>query len=617
MPTPAFPRRARHLLGAVALVPATTLAQADPAPPPAQLAPVVVTAARLPQPLDRLTADVTVIDAEEIARSGAQGLAELLQRQPGVEITQNGGPGGTSGVFLRGANRGQTVLLVDGMRVASATVGAPSFEAVPLDQIERIEILRGPASSLYGADAIGGVVQVFTKKASGPSLELGAGYGTHATRALSAGGSVVLGALRLGVQAGGRRSDGFDATTDRASAFARNPDRDGYETESVSAHAALELARGHELSASVLRNRLDAQFDGGPGFDDRTLTTLDVWQAGSRNRITDAWTSRLTVGETRDDSVSRTALGDFGFLTRQRQLQWQHDVAIPMGTLSLAYERREESVDEDAGFAVTTRRTNAVVGVWQLRHEDHALQANLRRDDSSQYGGRTTGALAWGWRFAPEWRLTAGYGTAFKAPSFNDLYYPGFSNPELVPERSRNVDASLRWARTQGDWRLAAGVTAWHNEVRDLIVFQCDAAFNCLPRNVSSATLAGATLTADAAWQRTTVKLSLDVQDPQDDATGHQLPRRARRHGVLAVGHAIGSVRLGAELVAASRRYDDAENVRAMGGYGIVNLTAEWSAGKGVSVLARVDNVGGKDYELAAGYATGGARGFAGVRWQP
>jgi vitamin B12 transporter len=586
--------------------------------PPVPLPPVVVTAARAPQSLDRLVADVTVIDAEEIARSGAQGLVELLQRQPGVEVTQNGGPGATSGVFLRGANRGQTVLLVDGMRVASASVGAPSFEAVPLDRIERIEILRGPASSLYGADAIGGVIQVFTKQpASGASLDASAGYGTYDTRTASTGATLVLGAARLAVSAGGRRSDGFDATDDSASPFVRNPDRDGYQSEDYSARVVFAIAPGHELSAGVQRNRLDAQFDGSPDFDDRTLTTLAIWQVASRNRLAEGWTSHLQLGETRDDSVSRTAYGDFPFLTLQRQLKWQHDVDVPHGVLSVAYERREESIDEDAGFAVTKRTTNAVVGVWQFSLDTHALQVNLRRDDSSQYGGQTTGAIAWGWRFAPEWRVTAGYATAFKAPSFNDLYYPGFSDPDLRPERARNVEAGLRWSGTQGDWRAAAGVTAWHNDVSDLIVFQCDAAFACAPRNVSDATLAGATIVVGAAWQATSLQFSLDLQDPTDDATGNLLPRRAQRHGALALAHALGPLRLGAEVVASSHRYDDAENRRRLAGYAIINLTAEWAAGKGVTVLARADNVGDRDYELAAGYATGGARAFIGVRWQP
>lgn len=583
----------------------------------ARIGSIFVTATRMPQPIEQLIADVTIIDADEIARSGARSLAELLQRQAGIEIVQNGGPGSTSGVFIRGANRGQTLLLIDGLRVSSASAGAPSLEAVPLGQIERIEILRGPASSLYGADAIGGVIQIFTRTPSERFTgNASAGYGTYRTRTLSAGLSAGMGALRFSVQAGGRRSDGFNATTESAS-FIFNPDRDGYESDDIGANATLTFAPGHEATLQVLRNRLDAQFDGGPDFDDRTLTTLQTWQVVSRNRFLNGWTSRLSAGESRDDSVSKSAFGDFPFRTRQRQYAWQNDIAVPRGNLSLAVERREERIDEDAGFAVRERNTNAVTGVWQFRQEGHAVQANLRRDRSDQYGGETTGAIAWGWQFAPAWRVTASYGTAFKPPSFNDLYFPGFSNPTLVPERSRNVEAGLYWNRRIGELQVDARAVGWRNKVDDLIVFQCDASFNCLPQNVADATLTGATLGVDASWRDTTVKASLDLQSPEDEATGHVLPRRAKRHGVVVLMQRFGPMRLGVEVVASANRFDDAENLRRLAGYAIVNLMAEWQVGKGVALLLRGDNIADRDYVIASGFATPGAQVFLGVRWQP
>ena len=294
----------RALAPAALLGPSLAVAQALPIPPIAQLAPVVVTAARIPQPIATLTADLTVIDADAIAASGARSFAELLQGQPGVEIVQNGGPGATSGVFLRGANRGQTVLLVDGLRVSSSTVGAPTLEAIPLDQVERIEILRGPASSLYGADAIGGVIQVFTRRPGpGVSGRLSGGLGSDDTRTVAGGISATLGAVALSLQAGHRQSDGFNATTDPSS-FIWNPDRDGYDSDDVGASAAVTFAPGHEASARYLRNRLDNQFDGGPGFDDRTRTTLELWQVESRNRFADAWTSQLRIGAQRVPHLS-------------------------------------------------------------------------------------------------------------------------------------------------------------------------------------------------------------------------------------------------------------------------------------------------------------------------
>jgi vitamin B12 transporter len=582
----------------------------------AQLPPVFVTAARMPQSFDQLVADVTVVDAEEIARSGAQSLTELLQRHAGLEVIMNGGPASTSGVFIRGANRNQTLLLIDVMRVSSASVGAPSLEAVPLDQIERIEILRGPASSLYGADAIGGVIQVFTRKPD-DAFRLGAnaGYGTYDTRTGAARIGGAIGALRFSLGAGGRRSDGFNATTEDATFF-YNPDRDGYRSDDASAAATLTLAPGQELSFNALRNRLDAQIDTDPTFDDRTRTTLQTWQLQSRNRIGERWTSRLSMGEGTDESISIGGFGTAAFTTRQRQYAWQNDITVPLGSVILAVERREESVEQDAGFAVTERNTNSVTGVWQMQHEGHALQANLRHDRSDQFGGETTGAIAWGWRLAPEWRITASYGTAFKPPSFNDLYFPGFSNAELRPERARNVEAGLYWSRRHGDRNVELRAVAWHNRVRDLIVFQCDADFNCLPQNVADATLEGVTLGAAGTFGSTTLRASVDLQSPKDDATGHLLPRRARQHGALSLLHQLGPVQVGVEIVASAHRFDDAENLRRLAGYTLVNATAEWNLPRGVTLFARADNVFDRDYTLANGFATPGAQVFAGVRWQ-
>ena len=622
MSRPSFPRarrrRTRVAVAAAAIVASPlAAAQAPPGEPPTQLAPVVVTASRTPQPITSAIADVSVIGTDEIAANGPRGLAELLQGRHGVEVVQNGGPGSTSGVFLRGANRGQTLLLVDGLRVSSSTVGSPTLEAIPLDQAERVEVLRGPASSLYGADAIGGVIQVFTRRpAPGLSGWVNGGLGTYDTRMLTGGVSAGMGAVAVSLSGGYRRSDGFNATTD-ASSFVWNPDRDGYVNNDVGASVAATFAPDQEASARYLRSDLDAQFDGGGSFDDRTHTTLEVWQVASRNRLGAGWTSRLSIGQSTDESVSSTAFGDYPFRTRDRQYGWQNEFVVPHGTATLAVERREERIDDSAGFAVTARDTNAIVGVVQLALGAHEIQANLRHDHSSQYGGQTTGAIAWAWRFAPSWRATASYGTGFKPPSFNDLYYPGFSNASLEPEIARNVEAGIGWAGTAGEWRTGARAIGWYNRIDQLIVFQCDASFNCAPQNVARATLTGVSLIGDASWRGTSVTASVDLQDPKDDVTGKLLPRRARQYGALALSQAAGPVQLGVQVIASSYRYDDAENTRRLGGYTIVNFTAEWTVGRGVTVLARGDNVTDRDYALAYGYATGSARAFLGVRWQP
>lgn len=611
MPSP-HPFRATVVIVATITLSLSFSAHGQSAARPASIGTVFVTASRFAQPLTELIADVTTIGPDEIARAGAQSVTELLAGIPGVEIATNGGPGSTSSVFLRGANRGHTLVLIDGMRVGSSTDGATALEAIPLDEIDHIEILRGPASSLYGADAIGGVIQIFTRKSGGAlSANASVGYGTYDTWIATVGAAGASTPLRMAIQVGTRKSAGFNAIGNPAN-FSYNPDRDGYRDDSASGSATFVLAPDQELAAQFFRSRENAQFDAGPGFDDRTITTLTSYSIASRNRLSAFWMSRLEAGEGDDDSLSETGFGPSQFKTRQRQYAWQNDFSMPKGTLALAIERREERVAADVGFPVTKRNTNAGLVVWQWRDGAQALQANLRRDQSSQFGARTTGAFAYGYDVGGGFRLSASYGTAFKPPTFNDLYYPGFSNPELRPETARNAEAALRYA----GGGLAAGIIAYRNRVRDLIVFQCDASFLCAPQNVANATLQGVTLELEAAVGDLLFKASADLQQPEDDATGNLLPRRARRHAAIAAAQAWQKLRLGVELIASSARFDDAANTRRMGGYAIVNVTADYALDKPWTLFVRLNNAFDKRYELAADYNTAGANVFAGIRYR-
>ena len=587
--------------------------RAQGAPMPQRLDPLSVTATRALQPSTDLLADVTVIGRDEIARSPAQSLAELLQRQPGAEIVQNGGPGSVSGVFLRGANTTQTLVLVDGIRLTSSTSGATALEAIPLDQIERIEVLRGPASSLYGADAIGGVIQVFTRRGTEDlSANIAAGYGTYSTRTVTGGVSGSVGPLRLSVQGGAAKSVGFNAIVNPSN-FSYNDELDGYSNANVSAYATLPWADGQQLTAQYLHNRLNSQFDGGPGSDDRTITTVDTWQVASRNQLAPFWVSLLSAGEGIDNSVSETGFGNFPFKTKQLQYLWQNDFTLPLGLLSAGLERREERITTNDNFAVNSRNTNSVFGIYRLQHGGNSLQANLRRDDSSQYGGKTTGAVAYGYQFTQSFRMTAGFSTGFRPPTFNDLYFPDFSNPSLLPETSRNVEvgAYLYGSTTGGTWEMRA--IGYRNRVSQQIVLDS----NFIPQNIQRALLEGVSLGFNGQLGNTTITASLDLASPEDSVTAKLLPRRAREHGAITMLQTIGPVRLGAEVIASSYRYDDAANTKRLAGYGILNLTVEWDVAKGWTLFVRGNNVFDQDYQLAADFSTGGATVFAGLRWRP
>jgi vitamin B12 transporter len=603
---------ARALLLACAAFALPAMAQTDSS---ATLPPMFVTATRNPQPFASLLADVTVIGQDEIASAGAEGLVQLLQRQPGIEIVQNGGPGATSGIFMRGTGTSQVLVLVDGMRVSSSSSGTTALEALALGDIDHIEIVRGSASSLYGSDAIGGVVQVFTRKGSASTTaNASLGYGTYNTVQGSAGGTTSAGPWRFGLQASGSNSDGYNAIVNPANP-SYDPDRDGYRSGSVSANIGLDWASGQVLTANYYRSHLDAQYDGGDDYNDRTITTLQTSALQSSNRINDLWTSRVSLGQGSDDSVSDTGYGNYPFETRQNQYTWQNEFAFSAGLGTLGIERREERVSSNDDLPVTARNTNSVFGAWQMTLDASSLQVNVRNDDSSQFGSKTTGAIAYGYRLSPAWRVTASYGTAFRIPTFNDLYYPGYSNPDLVPETSRNAEGGVYWTGGVDAVHLDLGLVAYHNDVNHQIVFECDANYNCAPQNVSSATLKGITLTANATWRDTTAIGSLDLAAPRDDSTGNLLPRRARAHGSLRLAQRVDAWRFGGEVVASTLRYDDAANTLRMGGYAILNLTAEYAVTPKVTLFLRADNVFNKNYETAADYSTGGAQLFGGVRW--
>lgn len=570
---------------------------------------IVVTASRVPTSISDLNADVSVVRDAEIRQAGARSLGELLQSQPGIEITAQGGLGSQSGLFIRGANSNHTLILLDGMRVNSATVGLTAVEHIPLDQIERIEILRGPASSLYGADAIGGVVQVFTRAGTdrtGPWVTAGAGgFGTYS---LNAGLAHRLGDTRLGLSLGRIISDGFDAT--QPDSFGHEPDDDGYRNNNASLRLAHALSPGHRLEIQGFVADARTEFDAGAGTDAQQDQTLSTYALTSRNRILPAWESTLRLGQSRDKL--RDLNTDTRFETRQDQFQWQNDLRLPVGELLLALERTEQEVSGSTAYTVDARDVDAALLGYRLQHGNHVWQLNLRHDDDSQFGGHSTGSLAYGYRLTPEWRLTLSGGTAFKAPTFNDLHWPVTpwyrGNPDLDPERSRSGEIGLSWER--GEHTFSARY--FQNRIEDLIAYVFPSMQNVREARIEGLSLYGQTRLG--GWR---LAASLDLQSPEDADTGKRLPRRAREHGSLRLSRELGAWDLRAELVATGKRYDDLANTRALDAYAVVNLGADYRLARDVRLTASLNNVFDEQYELAGGYNTPDRYFFLGLQYQP
>ena len=605
-------------LAALALAP-LVMAPVAYAAGPATLDPVVVTATRTPLPIAEALSDVVVIDAATIRDAGSASLAELLQSHAGAEIATNGGPGQTAGIFLRGANANHVVLLVDGVRVNSASAGTNAFENLPLAQIERIEIRRGPSSSLYGADAVGGVIQVFTRQ--GPRTEARLGVGTWRGYEASAGIGREIGlgggSTRWSLQAGASGSRAFSATNP-ANTFSYDPDRDPTRNRHFSLTVEHAFAPGHSLTARALHSQTTTHFDSGLDFagnysDDANRQRLAALSIESRNRIADDWTSLLRLARGTDDGRISGVFPSV-FRTDQDQATWQNDVEALGGRLALGAEWRREHVASDTPFAVDRRSIRSLFASHAAQWGEHLLQVSARRDANSQFGSRTTGNAAYGYRVTPAWRLSAAAGTAFKAPSFNDLYYasPFFSgNPALRPERSRSAEVALRY--DDATWR--AGLVRFDSRIADLIAV--DSTFTTVD-NVSRARIRGSTANAAlraGAWE---ARLEWTHQDATNADTGTRLVRRARDHGTAGIGAAFGAWRAGVDLVASGARYDAASNDPSsrLGGYALVNVHAAYRLAPEWTLSARVANLGDKLYEQVRGYNTAGRNLFVALAYQ-
>jgi vitamin B12 transporter len=594
------------------------------AAPEEALTPVIVTATRTPARASDILSDTVVITAQDIAQSGQTSLVGLLQQQRGIEITMTGGPGTSSSVFLRGADNKQSIVLIDGVRIGSSTLGGATWSSIPLPQIDHIEIVYGPLSSLYGADAIGGVVQIFTRKGEGaPRMTASAGYGSYATRTLDASLSGATGVdhiLRDAISAAHEASDGFSAT--KPGNFSFNPDKDGYKRDSASGQFGYVLAKDQEVGFNFLQSRLNAQFDSGPSaYDARSIQKLDNYALYAKNRLSSNWTSTLQLSRTADRSgtdTSAAASGKSQIDTTQTDLSWQNDVLLGPDVLQLLAERRKEQVDASSTPALTGERvTNSVAASYQLKRQAHLATASLRNDNSSQFGSHTTGAVGYGYWITNALRANASAGTSFRAPTFNELYFPGFGVATNKPEKGRNTEAGLYY----DDGRTQASAVYYHNRITDLLVTAAvcpvDPAahpFGCA-YNVDRALLTGITLGASTRLGKVTLRGSLDLQDPRDETTDQLLVRRARQHATVALAYKVGAVQTGMELLMSGKRYDDVANRNVLGGYGLLNLYANYDVAPNWSLFARWNNVTSKNYELARNYATAGSNVFVGIRY--
>lgn len=563
------------------------------------LNPVVVTAALAPRTANESLSSVTVLDEATLRRQDPVSITDLLRGQPGVDVSSNGSFGKNSSVFLRGTGSAQNVLLIDGIRLRSATSGGAAWQYLEPRMFDRVEVVRGPRGSLYGADAMGGVIQLFTPEGreEGPQPRISAGGGSFNTQRLSAGIS--------GREGGTRYSFAGSHFTTDGQPVRRDGDDKGYDNTSALARVSHTFDNGAEAGVLALRARGHNEYDGGE--NDFVQQVAGVY---GELPLTDSWRSRLTLSESRDESDNFDGFSESAFNTRIRAARWENTFTAGAHELVAGAEYSEDRVDSTTAYDETSRSNAAVFTQALLDFSPLLVQASLRFDDNESYGEEVTGSLGLGYQLDDHHTLRASYGTAFNAPTYNQLYFPGFGNPDLEAETSDTLEVGVRGQYAQWFWDAAL----YQTDIDNLIAGQG------LQFNVPESRIRGAELSAGVELDAWTLAAALTYTDPENRLTGMRLQNRASQSLRLDVDRELGEWSVGGSWLAQNHRFRDAANQDRLSGYGLVNLRAGWQFAPLWSARVTLENVLDQDYITTrsfdgADYINAGRAGFLSVHF--
>nr|WP_295709544.1 TonB-dependent receptor [uncultured Halomonas sp.] len=565
----------------------------------ADLNPVVVTAALAPRTANESLSSVTVLDEATFRRQDPVSITDLFRGQPGVDVSSNGSFGKNSSVYIRGTGSSQNVLLIDGIRLRSATSGGAAWSYLDPRMFDRAEIVRGPRGSLYGADAIGGVIQLFTPNGEeeGPQPRISVGGGSFNTQRLSAGISGQEGGTRYSFAGSHFATDGQP--------IRRDGDDKGYDNTSALARVSHTFDSGAEMGVLALRARGNNEYDGGE--NDFVQQVAGVY---GELPLTDYWRSRITLSESRDESDNFADSGDSVFNTKVHTARWENTFTSGAHELVAGAEYSQDKVDSGVDYDETSRSNAAVFSQALLDFSPVILQASLRFDDNESYGEEVTGSLGVGYELDSYHTLRANYGTAFNAPTYNQLYYPGFGNPDLEAETSETLEVGVRGQYSHWFWDVAL----YQTDIDNLITGQG------IQSNVPTSRIRGAELSSGVEIADWTLAAALTYTDPENRLTGHRLQNRATQSVRFDIDRELGDWSLGGSWIAQNHRYRDAQNDDRLSGYGLVNLRAGWQFAPLWSARVTVENALDQDYITTrsfdgADYINAGRAGFLSVHF--
>jgi vitamin B12 transporter len=625
-----------------------------------QLDPIIVTATRTQTEAKNVLSDYVYIGPEEIAQAAQTSLADLLQQQRGIQISSYGGQGNLSSVNLRGTSNSQSILLIDGVRVDTSAAGGPILNQIPLALIDHIEIVYGAQSTLYGANAIGGVIQVFTKSGEGPpQLTASSGYGSYGTSINNASASGSIDGnnkTRYSIGVSQENSTGFNTVAPNNACSSQNPNNGGcifptgatgYTRLGTNVQLSQEWSKGQEFGVKVFASTNSYQYPNstGQGYNADNVTPVysqgmnrySSFTAFTKNQITDIWQSNFQVSSISNSqqtlwSGNSTVAANDKIDMPEYDFLWQNNIKVGQDNLQLLAERRNQYVyvnnSDNLSGCITNgvacivdakRTTNSLALSYDLKRGNHLATFSMRNDAISGFDPKSTGGIAYGYFFTNEWRANLGYSTGYRVPTFNDLYYPNQGNTNLTPEYSRNIEAGLNY--NTKNWNNH--VSAYQNRISNFIepnlsnpVNACNIV-SCKPINLGMAQIRGVSAGSTTFVGPFMIKASADYLRAIDMNTDLYLPRRANFTSNLAGEYRSGKVMVGTNYTYTGKTFDSLNNSTAYinNPYSLLSLYSSYQFEPRWNIFTRWNNITNTQYQNIYGFKNMGSNIFVGVKY--
>ena len=578
----------------------------EPSDDETQLEEIVVTATRIPTPLADTLPSTVIITAEEIERIKPRDFGNLLSRKSGLNFRDSGGRGSSGGIFVRGANSDHVLILINGVRTGSATLGSTAIENIPLESIERIEIIKGPVSGVYGSDAIGGVIQIFTKKhqEEGTFGSLESTFGTNKFLKYDAQAGYGDEGYSVYASLSKESTDGIDRTAFKGGG---NEDDDSFKQTSGNLSITANLQDNLVLAINHVQSSATTEYDNtnardtSPSF--REIKGEGWYQRSKQN------TTSARFDYEHSDQLSVTALlGSSTDSNRDIQLDTNQDdffqtkkldysvqanqIFSSKNQISFGIDYQKDKISSANNYAATERTNKGLFALWQNQLDRSSTVFSARHDKNNSYGSISNYSVQQSFAISNLYEIVGSYGTAFKAPTFNDLYWPDVGNPNLSPEESKSFEISLRFSRNEVNWQI----NAYQTKVQNLIAWAPipnDPDNRWSPFNVNSAKMKGIEFDLAKRWESYSANVSVGYLDAEDESTGRFLDGRARLSGSLELGKQIDNLYLGVDTYFEHARFDGS---RKLPGYSVWGITARYDFSDTLSISGRIDNLFDKEY---------------------